>query len=213
MASRHIPNALFTPIEDRTEIEGMFGTLFAYINQLVAIPVHDQELCRQYFKPFAVKKGTLLASAGTIHTHHNFIVSGYVRNYHLDEKGREITTDLLSGPGFFTSYHSFIQQTISQENLHCLTDCSILRINRTDNELVTRGGQRSQQYVEKILQHHLEASRQHIIDLNTLTAKERYLKLTQNHPQLLQHVSVNYIASYLGINAGSLSRIRQELAG
>lgn len=198
-------------IEDTVENSVMFEQLFDFIRLLVDIPKYDQELCRAYFKPYFVKKGTILESAGTIHKYHNFIVSGRMRIYNYDKSGKEVTTDLNEGSRFFTSYYSFINQTISNDNLHCITDCKLLRINKKDNETITRLGKSSQHYVEKILQHSLELSRQKTIDLNTLTAKERYLKMLKNQPSLINDFPVNYIASYLGINAGSLSRIRKEL--
>lgn len=44
----------------------------------------------------------------------------------------------------------------------------------------------------------------------TQTASQRYHQLIEQEPQLLQKVSLTHIASYLGINLGSLSRIRAE---
>lgn len=199
-------------ITDSTAIAGMFEILFGFIRQLMEIPESDQQLCRQYFRPFFAPKGTILQAAGTIPKYHNFIAAGYMRNFQYSEEGKEITTDINDGPRFFTSYYSFIQQTASNENLHCITDCTLLRINRVDNEVITRTGKHSQRFVEKILQHYLESSRQRVIDSNTLSAKERYLKLLKNHPAIVRDIPINYIASYLGINPGSLSRIRQELS-
>lgn len=205
-------NPSITPITSPSEISSLFETFFDFIRQLVDISPSDQALCRQYFQPVFVKKGNLLETAGTIHNYHNFIVSGYMRNFYYDETGKEVTSDLNAGPRFFTSYSSFIHQTASNENLHCLSDCKLLRINREDNETITQAGKDSQLYLQKILQHQLETSRQRILDLNTLTAKERYLKLLQNQPAIIENVPINYIASYLGINPGSLSRIRQEIS-
>lgn len=199
-------------ITNPIEISNMFEVLFDFIRQLMEIPESDQLLCRQYFQPYFAKKGTIVQAAGTIPTYHNFIVSGYMRNFHYSEEGKEVTTDINDGPRFFTSYYSFIQQSVSNENLHCLTDCKLLRINSRDNEVITRTGQNSQKFVEKILQHYLESSRQRVIDSNTRSAKQRYLRLLQNHPAIVRDIPINYIASYLGMNPGSLSRIRQELS-
>ncbi|NET35050.1 MAG: Crp/Fnr family transcriptional regulator [Cyanothece sp. SIO1E1] len=190
----------------------MFEALFGFIRKLMDIPESDQQLCRQYFQPYFAKKGNIVQAAGTIPKYHNFIVSGYMRNFQYSEEGKEVTTDINDGPRFFTSYYSFIQQSVSNDNLHCITDCQLLRINSRDNEVITRTGQQSQKFVEKILQHYLESSRQRVIESNTLTAKERYLKLLQNHPSIVRDIPINYIASYLGMNPGSLSRIRQELS-
>jgi CRP-like cAMP-binding protein len=46
----------------------------------------------------------------------------------------------------------------------------------------------------------------------TQSAEERYLTLMASHSQIIQHVPQKHIASYLGIKAESLSRIRRTLA-
>lgn len=199
-------------IKTENKVHRLFQVFFDYVKLLVEIPESDQEYCRQLFKPVFIKKGTILEKGGTLHKYHNFIVSGHMRNFHHDDKGNEITTDINNGPRFFTSYYHFINQTISNENLHCITDCELLRVSRKDVEKASDIGLTSQEYTEKVLRYHLEASKQRIIDLTTLSGKERYLKLMQTHPSIVQNVPLNYIASYLGLNAGSLSRIRHELS-
>jgi len=48
-------------------------------------------------------------------------------------------------------------------------------------------------------------------DLATLTAELRYKKLLNDAPEIIQHVPIQYIASFLGIKSQSLSRIRKQL--
>lgn len=43
-------------------------------------------------------------------------------------------------------------------------------------------------------------------------AKERYKRLVQEKPHIVQNVSLKHIATYLGITDTSLSRIRKEIA-
>lgn len=47
-------------------------------------------------------------------------------------------------------------------------------------------------------------------DLITLTAEERYEKLLQEEPELLQQVPLRYIASMLAITPRHLSRLRAK---
>lgn len=198
-------------IADQSRITKLFEVFFKYVRLLVEIPETDQTYCYQLFEPVLVKKNTILEKAGTLHNYHNFIVSGYMRNFHHNEEGKEITTDINDGPRFFTSYYHFINRTVSNENLHCITDCELLRVSREGVDKAAEIGLTSQEYTEKVLQYHLELSKQRAIDLTTLSGKERYLKLLHSHPAIIQNVPLNYIASLLGINAGSLSRIRQKL--
>lgn len=199
-------------ISDPNQVSRLFQVFFDYVKVMVDIPESDQIHCRKLFKPFLIKKGTVLETEGTLHRYHNFIVSGHMRNYQHDAEGQEITTDINNGPGFFTSYNHFINQTISNDNLHCITDCELLRISREDVETASKIGLTSKEYTVKALQYYLESSKQRAIDLSTLTGKQRYLKLLHSRPSIIQHVPLTYISSYLGLNAGSLSRIRQEIS-
>jgi len=53
--------------------------------------------------------------------------------------------------------------------------------------------------------------KQHSIAMLTDHAKERYVKLLEEKPHIIQNVSLKHIATYLGITDTSLSRIRKEL--
>lgn len=188
-----------------------FEVFFDYVRLLIDIPEVDQEICRTYFKPIVVKKDTILVPSGKVPEYHNFIVSGYMRNYYVDEKGQEVTTDINDGPRFFTSYDAFAHRSVSKENLHCITDCELLQISRDDVDVTAKIGLTQQDYSIQILQQQLEVNKQRAVDLTTLTAEQRYLKLLKNHPSIIQNIPLKYIASYLGINPGSLSRIRKEV--
>ena len=104
-----------TKMVNLPDTDRYFDVLFTYVRLLIDIPEIDQEICRNYFKPVFAEKDTIIASEGTVHEHHNFIVSGYMRNYHVDQQGQEITTDVNDGPRFFTSYDHFVHRTPSKE--------------------------------------------------------------------------------------------------
>lgn len=190
--------------------EYYFDVFFNYVRLLVDIPESDQALCRKYFKTHIVRKETLLETAGTVHEYHNFIVKGFIRIFHHNDDGEEITTDINDGPRFFTSYNHFMHRSISNENLHCITDCEVLRIKRDDVDIIAKLGITQMDYSLQILQQHLEKNRQRTIDMSSLSAEDRYLKLLKTSPSIFQNVPLKYIASYLGIKPETLSRIRKR---
>jgi CRP-like cAMP-binding protein len=53
---------------------------------------------------------------------------------------------------------------------------------------------------------------QQMSDIQTLTGETRYLNLLKEKPGLFQRVPQHYIASYLGLSAETLSRIRKKIA-
>jgi cAMP-binding proteins - catabolite gene activator and regulatory subunit of cAMP-dependent protein kinases len=191
-------------------MEHYYETLFSYINQIITIPEHDKEQCRRTFAPLWVPKGTLLEVAGKVPVYHNFIVSGYMRKYYVDDRGEEVTVDLNDGPRFFTSYFPFVSQTVSNEYLQCVTDCELLRITKTDADSSIKTSTTQKDYTIRLFEIIQEEDRQRMNDLATLTAEQRYLKFIQEKPNIIRKIPLKYIASYLGIKPESLSRIRRD---
>ena len=188
-----------------------YDALFSYITQIIEIPEHDRAQCRQTFKPLRVAKDTLLDEAGKIPTYHNFIVSGYMRKYYVNDKGGEVTVDLNNGPRFFTSYYAFVKQTVTEEYIQCITDCEILRITKADADSSAKTSFTQKDFTIKLFQQIQEEDRERMNDLATLTAEQRYVKLVKESPNIIRNVPLKYIASYLGIKPESLSRIRREM--
>ena len=192
-------------------VEHYYQTLFQYIEQILVLPEADKNSIRTSFKPFFAAKDTLLEPAGKVPQYHNFIVSGHLRNFHLNGEEEEVTVDLNDGPRFFTSFFHFMNRTVSNETLHCLTDCELLRIHRDDVDRTAQHSITQKDYTILILQRHLEEGKQRAHDMAHLTAEQRYHKLLQQKPNIIRHVPLKYIASYLGIQPESLSRIRKGL--
>jgi CRP/FNR family transcriptional regulator, anaerobic regulatory protein len=186
-----------------------YQTLFDYVAEVLILPESDKDMIRRYFSPVFVPKNTIFEPAGTIPQYHNFIVSGFMRNFHVDNDGNEVTTDLNDGPRYFTSYFHFMNQTISNENLHCITDCELLRISREDVEKGAVQSITQKDFTIQILQKLLEEDRQRIYDIAHLTAEQRYNKFALAKPKIVVNVPLNYIASYLGITNRHLSRLRK----
>lgn len=188
-----------------------YEALFKYIEQIIVLPESDKQSCRNTFNPVRIPKDTILEKAGTVHKYHNFIVSGYMRNFYLNDKDEEVTIDLNNEPRFFTSYFDFVNQTVSNHNLHCITDCELLRITIDDAMATAQTSITQKDFTIKLFEKIQEENRQRMDDLATLTGEQRYLKLIRDQPNILKNIPLKYISSYLGIKPESLSRIRREL--
>lgn len=187
-----------------------YETLFDYISEILTLPDGDKDSIRQSFKPLFVARDTVIEPAGEVPGYHNFIVSGFMRNFHLDDDNNEITTDLNNGPRFFTSYFHFMNRTVSNESLHCITDCELLRISRDDADRTAGTSATQKDYTIHILQKHLQEDKERINDMANLTAEARYAKFVRQKPHIIRHVPLKYIASYLGITQRHLSRLRGD---
>ncbi|WP_421830064.1 Crp/Fnr family transcriptional regulator [Larkinella sp.] len=192
-------------------MEHYYQRFFSYVGEILSLPDEDKASIRQSFQPVFVPKDTIIEPAGQVPRYHNFIVSGYMRNFYVDPDANEITTDLNEGSRFFTSYFHFMNRTVSNENLHCITDCELLRISREDVDVGAQRSRTQKDYTIQILQKHLEEEKSRINDMTSLTAEDRYRKFLREKPTIIRHVPLRYVASYLGITQRHLSRLRSGL--
>ncbi len=162
------------------------------------------------FEKRMVKKDEILLQEGNICRHLYFIESGLLR-YFINKDGNDITKFFTEAPYCFTSQVSFTAEKPATENIQAIEDSVIWQTTlqqandllelKSWNTFVRKLIQEVQYYTEEILQ-----------EIQTETAENRYIKLLENNPALLQRVPLKYLASYLGIAPQSLSRIRKKLA-
>ena len=189
----------------------MHNQLIQLISERTQLSDIERELCIQYFEPVLYPKNRVIEEEGKVPQFLYFVVSGFVRLFHYNDKGDEVTTHINCPPGFITSYSNFTNQTRSDENLECITECELLRITKTDLDLLTQKSPAFKDFSFLVFQKSLSYNEKRAKELATLTAEKRYLKLMTEHTELLHNVPMQYIASFLGMNPKSLSRIRKQI--
>ena len=177
---------------------------------LVKTDRFDIDLTTKLFEPIATTKGQVLVEAGRTAKHLYFINSGFIRVYFLHD-GTEVTNHINCPPGFITSLNSFITETKSHEFVECVTNCSLLRITKKDLDTLYQHSQKWAEIGRVIYEQSLAYNEQRTKDIITLSARQRYLKLISQHPDIIQNVPLQYIASFIGIKPESLSRIRKQI--
>lgn len=171
----------------------------------------DIELCEKYFEPILYPKNKIIEEAGKVPQYLYYIVSGFMRLFHYDDHGDEVTVHINCPHGFFTSFSNFSNQTKSEVNIECITDCELLRIYKSNFDALMQQSLTWKDYSVFVLGDSMTYNENRAKDLATLTAEQRYLKLMDSHPEIIQNVPLQYIASFLGMKAESLSRIRRKI--
>ncbi len=189
----------------------MLTSLIAVISRAVVLSEADEALCGQFFQPLAVPRNTVLAAAGAVPSHLYFVVDGYLRLFYQDERGDEATTTLASGNEFLTPFLSFIHQRPASESLASITACEVLRISHPHLKQLIEASAAFQQFSLLIFEQAIAATARRADSLATHSAAQRYQQLLADRPEVLLHVPVQQVASFLGIKPESLSRIRRQL--
>lgn len=140
----------------------------------------------------------------------NIIIKGSAGLFVWDGN-RDICINLLYEKSFISDYLSFLNQKPSVIKVEALEDLILWSISHTDlKELYSKSeaGLRVGKAVSEML--YIQKQQQQI-DLLTLSPQERYLKLIESRPEIFQRTPLKVIASYLGLTAESLSRIRKRI--
>lgn len=154
--------------------------------------------------------GKTLLREGQVAVNSYFVIQGCIRSYQIKD-GKEINT------GFFIendviSPVSLKLNTPSASYIQCLED-SLLSVGKPEKTALLYEMFPDFSVLCHRLNDHLEAQRKIDADrFKVLSAEAHYLTLLKEKPALLSRVSQYHIASYLGIQPQSLSRIRKRIA-
>lgn len=159
-------------------------------------------------EPVEYPRNELLISAGQIEQHIHFLTAGLVRVF-LNKDGKEICLDFAFEGEFTSSYASFLTRQPSQVTLQALADTQTLRFRHDRLAQLYDASPEAERVGRRIAEQLYLRKTGREISFLTRTATERYGDLLHQHPALVQTIPVKYLASYLGIEPESLSRIRR----
>jgi len=156
-------------------------------------------------------KKTLLLKAGQVEKYLSFIKRGIVRFY-IPKEENDLTFGFAFENGFVSAYDSFLTQAPSLYSIEALSDTVLWRMPYEGLQEVYRetgsGNAIGRKAAEEL--YLLKIKRE--LSLLNETPEERYLNLFAERPQLLRHIPLKYIASYIGITPQALSRIRRRIS-
>ena len=185
--------------------------LLTYIEARISLGREEVALLEELFVPVEAPPKTCVSEAGTVERYLYFLSQGIVKGYQ-NKDGKIVVEHLVEDSNFFTSVDSFTSETISFNSFETVTCSKLFRIAKPNFELLRSSSTKWNTFAENIITEHFTCKMERVRDFQTLTAKERYLKFIDRSPTLALHVSVDNIASYLGIEPPSLSRIRRQIA-
>ncbi|MGK0307469.1 MAG: CRP-like cAMP-binding protein [Urechidicola sp.] len=184
--------------------------LLHYIKSRISLTSDEIRLIEKHFVSINVPSNTSLLKAGNVERYVYFLSKGIVKGYQNID-GKLVVQHLVSEQNFFTSLDSFMSETASSDYYETITDCELVKISKIDFEILQETTNYWSDFVKNVTNEHLSGKLERVKDFQVLTAKERYLKFLKQNPKLALNVSVENIASFLGIEPQSLSRIRKQI--
>ena len=157
------------------------------------------------------QKGEFILEEGNVANEYYILEKGLVRSFVNDFSGNEVTTNFFADNEIIIEVSSLFQRIPTQENIVCITDCECFKFTFENFEELFHKIPNLREWGRAWMSQELFASKQRSVEMFTLSATSRYLKLLEQKPQVVQFAPLKQIASYLGITDTSLSRIRKEI--
>ena len=185
--------------------------LFEYIANFTPLTEEEQSLIRSKVKIRKFLKGQFVVQNGDICRYENFVLSGCLKTFYIDNEGQEHIVMFAVDNWWTADLGSFIAQAPADFNIQCLENSVLAQIRFEDLQQLYLDIPKLERFFRIIIEKAYVSSQKRVINNFSLPAKERYLKFRDQYPQIEQRVPQYMIASYLGITKEFLSKIRNQL--
>ena len=186
--------------------------LLDYFNKLILLSPEEKELVREKFHPHLFLRKQFALQHGYVCEYFDFVVRGCLRLYKVDEKGSYHILQFATENYWMLDLTSFHKKTKSALDIDALEDTVVLRISYDDLIDLYVKAPKFDRIFRVLLENHFMQQQERIGQLFSSSAEERYQSFLETYPHLPNRISQVQIASYLGVTAEFLSRIRGRMA-
>lgn len=182
-----------------------------YMSRFVVLTEEEKSVILNYIKVASYAKGTVLLKAGDISTDGIFILKGCARQYYLVD-GEEKTTAFYTEQQSVSFCNNPFTPLPSSYYISCVEDTTVVTsfVDQEGLDIVQKNP-RFETLCRMITESDLSNVNEAFATFLVSSPEERYLNLLQTRPELVNRVPQSQLASYLGMTAESLSRIRKRV--
>jgi len=191
----------------------MLNDFFNKLSKNILLTEADKVIFSQHVVVKKLRKRQYLLQEGEICKHVAFVNNGMLRSYLVDEKSNEHIIQFAPEGWFISDLNSFITEDASNLNIDAIEGSELVLVSRA-----------SHIYLEKAVPEFFKfnylqyrgayiALQKRLTSTFTLSAEEKYINLLNIYPDIMRRVPQHMIASYLGLTAETLSRVRKKLTG
>ena len=185
-----------------------YDSILKNISRYVTLTKEEEQKLISIIKTTRIKKRQYIIQPGFVCQYRSYIVEGAFRVFHLDEEGKEHTVSIGIEDWFVTDFYSYISQTPATNYAEALEDSIIFQMKYEDIENLCKEIHALSEYFRLTTEKAFAYSRKRVISNISKTAEERYSEYIEKYPHIANRVPQYVLASYLGISAEFLSKIR-----
>jgi len=183
-----------------------------FMEQFPSLSIKAQKFTRSFLTIEKYKKKEFLYKNGEVQKEIGYVCQGLIRKFYINEKGNEIITGFSREKQYATDYPSFLRQKPSKYHIECLEPSIIVKMPYVKLQEAYSKHKGNEMYGRLIAESVITRETDRVESLLFESAEERYLNFLDKNKEIINRISLTHLASYLGIERQSLSRIRSNLA-
>ncbi len=188
----------------------MIEALKTYCLAIVDFTTEEIDVLEEYFEAVSIRKKEMLLHSGDVCDFIGFVTKGCIRHFHYRD-GEEITCDITFEHAFFTEFNSFNLGTKSQIAFQAIEPTTLLVIKKQQLLALYESHPKFEELGRKIAENVAVRTTEIAMSLAADKPEKRYENLLREQPEIFQRIPQKYIATILGIQPESLSRIRKRV--
>lgn len=186
-----------------------------YLQTMVAMCPDLKDAHLDYFRPklfvSRYKAKTNLFEHAQVHQKVGFVLEGLIRAFYTNDKGDEISSWFVSEFEFVTDYPAFLTGKPSMFCFEALEPVTVVWLPKDAIFQAYSDFHAFEKYGRLIAEGVILMQQSRIESFLFKSAKQRYLEFDSTCPNVIHRISLAHLASYIGIERQSLTRIRKEL--
>lgn len=184
------------------------------LNHGIRLTPEEQSFLCDHFQRIELKKNEFTIQSGEYEEHLYFIESGILRywaNPKGDDPDKEITFWFSMPREFANSYFSLKENTPSLINIQALTDCVLWQLSKKHLVTLYKTSLNINKIARIVLEDAICRKTSREIQLLGSSCEGIYKDLIAINKDLINTISLKYLASYIGVTPQRLSQIRRRI--
>ena len=186
--------------------------LIQYFNRQAPLSEEEENLISELFSPKTYRKRQYLLQEGDVAKYFNFVETGYLRLYKIDEKGVPHILQFATEDGWITDIQSFQKQIPSELSIDAIEDTAVFQISLEKLNTLYEKAPKFNLIFRRLSEKNQQLLQARILQMLSGDSRDCYLSFTETYPHLLNRLPQVQIASFIGITPEFLSKMRGKMA-
>lgn len=181
------------------------------INKYYPLSNESKNLIVSELETVRLRKGEVIIHENSPSPYLFFIEEGAVKNHYIDEKGNKKVVWFGFEGDICFSLNAYINKSFMHEQTELIEDSLFYRVNISHLKTLYQNHCDWANWGRCLIEDVFLKTVSEQDECKALTAKEKYVHLIRHNLNVKERVPLKDIASYLGVSAVTISRIRKDL--